>query len=203
MIGIVTRRFLVTYPVPPDKLMSAMPPGGDLLLHGGFAGVSACFVHIAGMRPSFAPKLLGTNFNYLIHRTMARLPYPDGKLRSTVLVLEANINRRVLGVIGRKMTGVRFHIRDISLADLSESWIVRMKEGEEVLYEAEIDKRSISVQIQKGSQFSSATEAEQFLLGISFGAQWNPRRNGSNSWLKPTILGKRTLASVRRSAMRS
>jgi uncharacterized protein YqjF (DUF2071 family) len=174
MKGIVTRRFLVTYPVLPQTLMAAVPPGGALVLHNGLAWVSACFVHIAGMRPSVVPEWLGTDFNYLIHRTLARLPYPDGKLRSTVLVLEANINRRVLGVIARKMTGVRFHIRDISLAELGESWIVRMKERDEVLYEAEIFKRSIGVQIDERSQFKSASEADRFLLGISFGAQWEP-----------------------------
>jgi uncharacterized protein YqjF (DUF2071 family) len=172
--GIVTRRFLVTYPVSPQTLVAAVPPGGELALYNGLAWVSACFVHITGMRPSPAPEWLGTHFDYLIHRTLARLPYPDGKLRSTVLVLEANINRRVLGMIARKMTGVRFHIRDISLAELGESWIVRMKERGEVLYEAEIYKRSIGVQLDARSQFKSASEADRFLLGISFGAQWEP-----------------------------
>jgi uncharacterized protein YqjF (DUF2071 family) len=174
MKGTVTRRFLITYSVPPEALAFAVPPGGELVLHNGLAWVSACFVHLAGMRPSWAPKALGTEFNYLIHRTLARLPYPDGKLRSTVLVLEANINRRLLGVIARKMTGVRFRVRDISLADLGQSWVVRMKEGEEVLYEAEIYKHSIGSQIDARSQFKSAGEADRFLLGISFGAQWEP-----------------------------
>ena len=174
MKGTVTRRFLVTYPVPPEALEFAVPPGGELVLHNGLAWVSACFVHLAGMRPSWVPEILGTDFNYLIHRTMAWLPYPDGKRRSTVLVLEANINRPLLGVIARKTTGVRFRIRDITLDDLDESWIVRMKEGQNVLYEAEIDKRSIGQQIDARSQFANASEADRFLLGISFGAQWEP-----------------------------
>jgi uncharacterized protein YqjF (DUF2071 family) len=174
MKGTVTRRFLVTYSVPPETLLSAVPPGGELMLHNGSAWLSACFVHIAGMRPSMVPEWLGVDFNYLIHRTLARLPYPDGKLRSTVLVLEANINRPGLGAIARSMTGVRFQIRDISLIDLDESWIVQMKDREEVLYEAEIDKRSIGMRINERSQFKSASDADQFLLGISFGAQWEP-----------------------------
>jgi uncharacterized protein YqjF (DUF2071 family) len=170
----VNRRFLVTYAVPPETLAAAVPPGGELVLHKGLAWVSACFVHLTGMRPSWVPETLGTDFNYLIHRTLARLPYPDGKLRSTVLVLEANINRRLLGVIARKMTGVRFRIRDITLSEHGESWIVRMKDGQDVLYEAEIDKRSIGGNIDRRSQFASASEADRFLLGISYGAQWEP-----------------------------
>jgi len=174
MKGTVTRRFLVTYPVPPEALAFAVPPGGELVLHNGLAWVSACFVHLAGMRPSWLPEILGMDFNYLIHRTLARLPYPDGQRRSTVLVLEANINRPLLGVIARKTTGVRFRIREITLETLDQSWIVRMKEGPDVLYEAEIDKRSIGLQIDARSRFASASEADRFLLGISFGAQWEP-----------------------------
>jgi uncharacterized protein YqjF (DUF2071 family) len=128
MKGTVTRRFLVTYPVPPEALAPAVPPCGELVLHNGFAWVSACFVHIARMRPSFMPEPLGIGFNYLIHRTLARLPYPDGKMRNTVLVLEANINRQLLGLIARKVTGVRFWVREITLTDLNDAWIIRMKE---------------------------------------------------------------------------
>jgi uncharacterized protein YqjF (DUF2071 family) len=174
LIGTVTRRFLVTYPVPPEALRSAVPPGGELVLHNGLAWVSACFVNIAGMRPSMVPEWLGTGFNYLIHRTLAQLPYPDGKLRPTVLVLEANINRLLLGTIARRMTGVRFHIRDIRLADLGGAWRVRMTERGEVFYEAEIDKNSIGTALDARSQFKSVSEADRFLLGISYGAQWEP-----------------------------
>ncbi len=79
------------------------------------------------------PEPLGIGFNYLIHRTLARLPYPDGKMRSTVLVLEANIDRQLLGLIARKMTGVPFQVREITLTDLNDAWIIRMKERQEVL----------------------------------------------------------------------
>lgn len=180
MKGTVTRRFLVTYPVSPEALVSAVPPCGDLVLHNGLAWVSACFVHIARMRPSPMPDTLGIGFSYLIHRTLARLPYPDGKMRSTVLVLEANINRRLLGLIARRMTGVRFQIRDITLTDLGDVWTVRMKERDEVLYEAEIYKDSIHREFNKRSQFVSAGAADRFLLGISFGAQWEPEAGRIN-----------------------
>jgi uncharacterized protein YqjF (DUF2071 family) len=174
MKGTVTRRFLVTYPIPPEVLAPAVPPCGELVLHNGLAWVSACFVHIARMRPSFMPDLLGIGFNYLIHRTLARLPYPDGKMRNTVLVLEANINRQLLALIARKMTGVRFRVREITLTDLNDAWVIRMKERQKVLYEAEIYKDSIDTEFDGRSQFMSAGAADRFLLGISFGAQWEP-----------------------------
>lgn len=180
MRGTVARRFLVTYPVPPEALVSAVPSCGGLVLHDGLAWVSACFVHIARMRPYPVPESLGISFNYLIHRTLARLPYPDGKMRSTVLVLEANINRELLGLVARKMTGVQFQIRDITLTDLNDVWIVRMKRREEVLYEAEIYKDSIDTQFHERSRFITADAADRFLLGISFGAQWEPEAGRIN-----------------------
>ena len=184
MQGIVTRRFLITYPVRPEALASAVPPGAELMLHKGLAWVSACFVHIAGMRPATSttsvPEEWGLDFNYLIHRTLARLPYPDGKHRPSVLVLEANINRPLLGLVARTLTGVRFQNRDISLTELSDSWVVKVNGWSDalgaldVLYEAEIDKASIGPDIASSSQFASASEADRFLLGISFGGQWEP-----------------------------
>lgn len=174
MQGVVTRRFLVTYPVPPQALAAAVPPGAELLLHQGLAWVSACFVHIAGMRPSIVPEALGIQFNYLIHRTLARLPYPDGRLRKSVLVLEANINRPVLGAIARRLTGVQFRTRPITLTEGERSWVVRMTGPEGVLYEAEIDKDSIGTETGPRSRFAGASEADRFLLGVSFGGQWEP-----------------------------
>lgn len=175
MRATVTRRFLITYPVPPQALASAVPPGAELSLHKGLAWVSACFVHIAGMRPSFAPESLGLDFNYLIHRTMARFPFPDGKLRKSVLVLEANINRPVLGLIARKFAGVQFYTRKITLTEHSCAWVVQLAGPAGVLYEAEIYKESIGTDLGKSSQFADAKEADRFLLGVSFGAQWEPQ----------------------------
>src|SRR5437868_9474493 len=106
--GTVTRRFLINYPVPPESLDRFLPPGAELSIWAGSAWVSACFVNIKDMRPSFAPEALGFEFNYLIHRTRARLPYPDGTKRESVLVLEPNINRKLFSSLGQMTAGVRF-----------------------------------------------------------------------------------------------
>ncbi len=180
MRGTVTRRFLITYPVPPETLAAAVPPGGEISTHNGAAWVSACFVNLSGMRPSLAPKWAGMDFNYLIHRTRARLPYPDGKLRESVLILEANINRSLMGTLARKMTGVRFHVRDITLTESEDSWTLQMKTAERILYDAEIPKDSIIRDISPSSQFSNTSEADDFLLGVSYGAEWQPESGQIN-----------------------
>ena len=71
MLGTVVRRFLISYAVPPEALTGHIPPGAELSLYGGKAWVSACFVHMNDMRPSFASAPLGMRYHYLIHRTRA------------------------------------------------------------------------------------------------------------------------------------
>ena len=102
MNGVVTRRFLISYPVQPAVLSRFLPPNAELSTWQGLAWVSACFVTIRHMRPSFVSSPVGIDFNYLVHRTRARIPYPDGVRRESVLVLEANITSRVFAAIGQR-----------------------------------------------------------------------------------------------------
>jgi hypothetical protein len=151
-----------------------LPPGAEVSVYDNAAWVSACFVNIKGMRPSFLPQAFGMEFNYLIHRTRARLPYPDGKKRESVLVLEPNINRRVFSALGRLTAGVRFITRNIVLGETADSWIVSMNEGSNSnLFEAEIPKLSIGNYLPNISRFSSIQDADQFLLGVSYGGEWS------------------------------
>ncbi len=111
-------------------------------------------------------------FNYLIHRTRARLPFPDGKLREAVLVLQPNINRQLLSSFGSLLTGVGFRTREIDFTDDNDNWRIRMISAGELLYDATILKSSCSESISSDSLFSTAQEADDFLLGVSFGGQW-------------------------------
>jgi hypothetical protein len=172
--GMVTRRFLISYPVPPESLDRFLPPGAEISTWGGFAWVSACFVNIKKMRPSFVPGVVGIGFNYLVHRTRARLPYPDGTKRETVLVLEANINRKLFPSVSRITPGVRFRNRHIALTETRDSWtLIMQKRSGVTLYEAEIPKSSIGRELPVGSRFPNIEEADRFLLGVSYGGEWH------------------------------
>ena len=171
--GMVTRRFLINYPVAPNMLLPLLPPGAEVSTWDRCAWVSACFVNVQHMRPSGIPRTLGMEFNYLIHRTRARLPFPDGVKREAVLVLEPNINRRVFASIGRKIPGVRFLAREIVLTEAADSWNLCLRDRSNImLYEAEISKASVGKTPPQGSQFSSIQEADRFLLGVSYGGEW-------------------------------
>jgi uncharacterized protein YqjF (DUF2071 family) len=175
LVGTVTRRFLISYAVEPELLAPRVPPGGELSLAGGVAWVSACFVHIDDMRPSGTPRALGMQFHYLIHRTRAVLPFPDGTRRESVLILEPNIDRSLLSCIGRLSAGVRFEVREVTLEESSEGWHLRMSRGDEVLFDAEIP-RGFGTAMPPGSSFSAAADADDFLLGVSYGGEWHPDR---------------------------
>jgi uncharacterized protein YqjF (DUF2071 family) len=172
--GTVIRRFLINYPVEPDALKRYVPPGAELSTWAGFAWVSACFVKIKRMRPSPVPGALGgIEFNYLIHRTRARLPYSDGKTRESVLVLEPNINRKFFSYIGRRAPGVNFIPRDIALTAAADSYRITMKEESgALLYDAELPRSSFKKQLPNGSRFTSLEQADRFLLGVSYGGEW-------------------------------
>jgi len=174
MVGTVVRRFLISYPVDPKVLLQHLPPGAECATHAGKAWVSACFVRMDDMRPNLLPRFAGMGFHYLIHRTRARLPFPDGKLREAVLVLQPNINRWLLSTFGSRLTGVQFHTHPIQFTEEDESWRIQMHAGSESLYDVTISKSSCSDVIPNESQFATTTEADQFLLGVSFGAQWVP-----------------------------
>ena len=175
--GMVTRRFLVSYPVDPVLLSDRLPPGAELSLHDGCAWVSACFVNLKNMRPSVFPRSMGIELNYLIHRTRARLPFPDGKKREAVLVLEPNLDRLTLGWIGARLTGVGFNYRDIRLIEQEKSWNLVMKDNEEVVYDAVIPKSSIYPDPSASAHFPSIRSADDFLLGVSYGGQWHAKSN--------------------------
>ena len=172
MVGTVVRRFLISYPVSPDALSDHLPPGAECATHNGVAWVSACFVRMDDMRPNILPRFAGMGFHYLIHRTRARLPFPDGQLREAVLVLQPNINRRLLSTFGAWLTGVGFQTRQIDFTEDADHWRIRMTYKRELLYDATILKSSCSESISSESRFETAKQADDFLLGVSFGGQW-------------------------------
>ena len=172
--GVVTRRFLITYPVQPTALARFLPPDADLSTWQGLGWVSACFVNIRHMRPSLVPRPVGIEFNYLVHRTRARVPYPDGVRRESVLVLEANITRGLATALGQRLSGVRFHTRDIRLLETPDYWRVRMRDDAgAVLYQADIAKVSIGDELPTSSRFPDLATADEFLLNVSYGAEWH------------------------------
>lgn len=173
--GLVTRRFLVDYPVPPSVLQPFLPPGGELALWGGAAWLSACIVNIRHMRPSPLPAFLGAEFNYLVHRTRARLPFPDGRKRDAVLIIEANLDNSLFSVIGRLTSKIRFNTRQIALRETADSWRLMMREKSgEALYDASVPKSSVGGELPPGSLFSSTGQADRFIAGVSYGGQWHP-----------------------------
>jgi len=176
LVGTVTRRFLISYAVEPALLAPRVPPGGELSLAHGKAWVSACFVHIDDMRPAGTPKALGMQFHYLIHRTRARLPYPDGVVRESVLILEPNIDRSLLSCLGRLSAGVRFEVREVALEESTDGWRLRMTAGDTVLFDAQI-AREFETHMPPASLFADPAEADDFLLGVSYGGEWHADRS--------------------------
>lgn len=175
LTGTVRRRFLISYAVEPERLAGHLPPGAELSIAHDRAWVSACFVHIDDMRPTGLPAAVGMGFDYLIHRTRAWLPFPDGVVREAVLVLDPNISGRGLARLGRLTSGVRFQVRDLSHEETADGWRLQMAEEDQILFDVTID-RDFGTRLPAGSAFARAGEADAFLLGVAYGAEWQPSR---------------------------
>lgn len=162
--GTVERRLIASHPVDPDELRSKVPEDADLCLHGGRAWVSACFVQMAHMRPAGLPRSAGVRFRYLVHRTKARIPFPDGTKREAVYVLEANAAPTVPAMLGRVLGGAPFKPARIGFLD-GEAPRVWMERGGKTLYDA-----SYTPMTMPSRHFRDVAEADRFLLGMSFGS---------------------------------
>ena len=95
-----------------------------------------------------------------------------GKRRESVLVLEPNIDRRLLAWAGARITGISFRKRDIRLDEEEDGWRLQMMHRGEVLYDARISPSECGPELPSGSCFPNAEEADRFLLGLSYGGQW-------------------------------
>ena len=98
-----------------------------------------------------------------------------GSLRESVLILEANMNSQLLALLARLSTGIRFKVRDIYLMEDEDGWELSMVEQGTELYQAFISKSWIKDALPAGSLFTSANEADAFLLGVSYGGGWKPK----------------------------
>ena len=187
--GVVRRRVLVNYPVPPERLGPWLPPQAEPALHAGRAWVSACAVRLERMAPTAWPAPLGLRMHYLVHRTIAWLPFPDGTRRCAVLILEANLDHPAT-FLARGSTRVPFRRRCIRVDEGEGHWAASMRSslriqdmhrdgggaGEDgLLYEACVEAPG-GPATPAGSLFPDAASADRFLLGVAYGCAWDPRR---------------------------
>jgi hypothetical protein len=174
LAGTVGIRLLVNYGVPGEALQPLMPPGCEASTHAGLAWLSVCAVRLEKLRPSILPRAAGLTFNYLIIRTVARLPYPDGERRESVMILESNIGGRLAAKLGR-VTGIQPNLRRIEIEEDDDSLGLRMSDRDGTpLYRAEFPKASTRDPLPAGSRFGSREDSYRFLMHMSFGGAWEP-----------------------------
>jgi hypothetical protein len=177
LIGTVAHRFVINYAVPTNALLPMVPPGAELLLWRGRAWVSACYAEVHHLRPSWLPPMAGIGFRYLIHRTLAHLPFPDGSRHSAALVLDAAADRRGIAALSRTTTGMRFHVRPIKLVESDDRWLISMSNRSgAALFEAEIRRDCLCGTMPDRSLFASLAEAERCFLGHGYRGQWQPHK---------------------------
>lgn len=162
--GTVEQRVIANYPVPPEALAPFVPAGARLWAQDGTAWLSACFVEMAGVRPAGLPAWVGLPFRYLVNRTMAEAPFPDGVRRKAVLVLEAFGDPALPRVLGRVLGGAPFRPARIRWSRQGDGFRVQVHAGGRAVYDA----RS---RAGFGSRrFADLEAADQAILGMAWGS---------------------------------
>lgn len=157
-VGTVKRCWISSHALDPENV--PLPENVKPWIDEGRLWLSDCFVHIAGIRPAGAPRAIGLPFRYLVHRVMAHVPFPDGKSRKAVFVLQAYGDPPLSRWFGRTLGGAPFQAAKIAWDP--EGHVVATRK-DETLYEAEY-KRGWQGQM-------SLEDADETILGMSFGSR--------------------------------
>jgi uncharacterized protein YqjF (DUF2071 family) len=181
--ALVTRRLLINYPVAPEALVRFLPPGGSLSLYSGYAWVSACIVEMRQMRPSWLarlPSFIGIKQRYFVYRTRASVPFPDGVDRECVLILQSNFSNVLVARSASLIAGLSVSAKHIEVRERSRDVTARMvRDRQAPEYVARVHKRGVQAdgaQMPASSLFRTVQEADDFLAGVAYGAEWQPSR---------------------------
>lgn len=156
-VGTLNRRWISSHELDPASV--PVPEGVDPWLLDGKIWLSDCFVEMANVRPAGTPRFVGLPLRYLVHRIMANVPFPDGKIRKAVFVLMAYGDPPLSRRLGRIFGGAPFEPARIVWHPRGE---VRVSVGDETVYEASFTPG--------WSSKLSLREADEKILGMSFGS---------------------------------
>lgn len=164
--GVVQQRIIANYRLPVDLVRPLVPEDADLWTGGpgGDAWVSACFVQMRHVRPAGVPPWAGASLRYLVHRTMARVPFPDGRRRKAVYVLAAYASPMLPRVAARILGGAPFAPATITWGRTADGFRVRAERQGEVLYDATTRRAFAS------AVFADVAQADEAILGMAWGS---------------------------------
>ncbi len=162
--AIVEQRIIANYPVPPAVVRPLIPSDARLWELDGRAWISACFVQMRHVRPTGFPRWAGVPLRYLVHRTMAEVPFPDGRLRKAVYVLEAYGDPPLQRAMARVLGGAPFRPSHIEWRRHGDGFYLSVSRDGAPIYQARSKPGFAS------SVFPDIAAADHAILGMAWGS---------------------------------
>jgi len=125
MRAVFVHCWLFTYAVPEGVLAAALPDGVAPDVMHGSAWLSILVARMVDMRPTFAPRAFGVDFDQVVYRAATRV----GDVRG-VTFLRTDANHRAYAWAGDLLTWFRFHYRPIVFTPEGDRWSMRVDAGD-------------------------------------------------------------------------
>jgi len=158
-----------------QQARALVPAGLDPITCRGVAFFNIVVCHVDRMRPRFTPRALGVTYWYVAYRVQVRAAVIDGTSATSggsiegLYFLRSDVDHRLFGALGNRMTDFRFHAADVQFSPGGEEWKLRVidpsREGDASL---RMQRKSTDC-LMPDSPFSSVEERERVLKYAPFG----------------------------------
>jgi hypothetical protein len=169
MAGRIDECFLLSYAIDPRHARALVPAGLDPITCRGAAFFNIVVCHVDRMRPRFTPPALGVTCWQVAYRVQVRAQQTDGASIEGLYFLRSDVDHRLFGALGNRMTDFRFHAADVQFSPEGEEWRLRVidpsREGDATL---RMQRKSTDC-LMPDSPFSSVEERERVLKYAPFG----------------------------------
>lgn len=152
---------VLTYAFPRPLLERLLPPPLELDTYGERGFVAVALVQTEGLRPSFAPRVLGRDFFLCGYRIFVRLRGAES-LRG-LYILRSDTDRRSMAVLGNLFTHYRYRKADVSASEEGGFLEIRVTtpDGEADLH-VRADLSSRPAPLPEESPFATLIDARRY-----------------------------------------
>jgi uncharacterized protein DUF2071 len=168
MAGRIDECFLLSYAIDPKQVSALVPAGLDTVTCHGAAFLNIVVCHVDRMRPRFTPRGLGITYWHVAYRVQVRAQQTGGASIEGLYFLRSDVNHRLFGALGNRMTDFRFHAADVQFSPRGGEWNLRVidpsSDGDATLRM----RRASTDGLMADSPFSSVEERERVLKYAPF-----------------------------------